>query len=131
MAFKMSRGIFHYLLGDYPLLPLIFVFCFVPHSSSLPWHKTAKRRSHWDARLSSVSVVFMSVPRKTLSVIQALLYSFFFCPLIAGGCDGFLSCFSGWFVSSGRGSNDLVDVGEETQIYAQAHNCMLRCPTLI
>ena len=130
MAFKMSRGIFHYLLVDYPLLPLIFVFCFVPHSSSPPWHKTAKRRSHWDARLSSVSVVFMSVPRKTLSVIQALLYSFFFCRLIAGGCDGFLSCFSGWFVSSGRGYRRFGRRGRGNTDLC-THNCMLRCPILI
>ena len=28
-------------------------------------------------------------------------------------------------------TDDLVDVGEETQIYTHSHNCMLRCPILI
>ena len=112
MAFKMSWGIFHDLLGYYPLLPLIFVFVLFP--TPVPHHGTrlsAKRRSHWDTRLFSVSVVFMPVPRKT--VIQGLLSSLFFCRLIAGGCDGFLSCFSGFFIWSRRGYRQFGQRGQE------------------
>ena len=79
-------------------------FCFVLFPTPVPHPGTRlsakRRRSHWDARLSSVSVVFMPVPRKICH--PALLYSFFFCRLTAGGCDGFLSCFNGFFVWSWR-----------------------------
>ena len=51
--------------------------------------RSAERRSRWDARLSSVNVVFVPVPRKIGHPSVVVL--FIFCRWIAGGCDGFPS----------------------------------------
>ena len=65
---------------------------------SPPWHKSACKM-----KVTPDFPVLASSPClcHEKPVIQVLLYSFFFCRFLAGGCGGFLSCFNGFFVWSG------------------------------
>ena len=66
MAFKMSWGIFTASFHIYDItLAFLFLkhFFVVPHSSLHPGTtQSAKQRSCWDARLSSVSIVIVFMP---------------------------------------------------------------------
>ena len=86
------------LLIPSSLTSLFISFFLVVYSplQSPPWHKTAKRRSrHFPVLASSPCLCHEK------SVIQVLLHPFFFCCFLAGGCDGFLCCFNGFFIWSG------------------------------
>ena len=61
------RGIFNCLLEYYLLRPLFKKFFLLPTPVSTLAQDCAKERSRWDARLSSVSIVFIPVPWKNLS----------------------------------------------------------------
>ena len=60
-------------------------------------------------------------------VIQALLYSFLFRCLIAGGCDSFLSCFCGIFIWSGQWYRWFGQCWTRKG----KHDCMLCCAILM
>ena len=98
MTFKMSRGIVHCLLGYYPLLPLVFVLFPIPLQFPTLAQDCLLNEGHAETPDFPVSsVASSSCLCHEKSVIEALLYSFFFCRLIAGGCEGVLCCFNGFF----------------------------------
>ena len=137
MAFKMSWGIFTASFHIYDItLAFLFLkhFFFVPHSSLHPGTtQSAKQRSCWDARLSSVSIVIVFMPVQQQKICH---------PSVVVGLLSLLSLNSWWLwwfsqlfqwflhLKWAR-IQTIWSAWARKQTDTHTHNCMLRCTILM